>query len=483
MLFFLWLATAYLLFTMGFVLSILYFVVNYLTPTIVFGPLAVYRVELILAIMIFIISIPKLMGSFIYKTPQLVAVIGLAFAGSLSILFGMHWIGGAVLMFPAFLPCAFAYLLVCLHCNSKKKLQVIVLMLLLVCLFVIVHGYIDLHYHVSQSSSSLPGASDSDNMDFWDILHPYVLAQQSGTGEIIYRLRGLGLINDPNDFGQVIVCVIPLLFMFWRPKNSPRNIMFVILPVCALLFGVYLTHSRGALLALIAIMIVAARRRIGTLPALLIAGGVFVAAMALNFTGGRGISAESGSDRTALWGAGLQMLKSHPLFGVGLGTFIDNCDGCGHTAHNSLVVCAAELGLFGLFFWCLFLFTTMRDALTIASPAKVTEPDPAMPEEGRSSHKASKIEVIDKAEFNRLGRLLVLSFTGFLVAGWFLSRAYVMTFFLLGGMVEMVYEMALCRGMIEPRLRMGRLLPYVGGFEVSLVLLMYVLLRTVNLMH
>jgi hypothetical protein len=58
-----------------------------------------------------------------------------------------------------------------------------------------------------------------------------------------------------------------------------------------------------------------------------------------------------------------------------------------------------------------------------------------------------------------------------------------MTFFLLGGMVEVVYEMALCRGMIAPRLRMARLLPYVGGFEVSLVLLMYIMLRTVNLMH
>jgi O-antigen ligase len=468
---------------MGFALSILYFVVNYLTPPVVFGPLAVARVELILAIIIFIISIPKLMGSSIFKTPQSVAVIGLAFAGSLSILFGLHWITGAVQAFPLFLPCAYAYFLICLHSNSKKKLQVVVLMLLIVCLFVIVNGYIDLHYHFSQSSSSLPGTSGSVNMDFWDFLHPYLVAQQTSTGEWIYRLKGQGLINDPNDFGQVIVCVIPLLFIFWRPKKTPRNIVFVILPICALLFGVYLTHSRGALLALMAIMVVAARRRIGTLPALLIGGGVFAAAMALNFTGGRDISASSGSDRTALWGAGLQMLKSHPLFGVGFGSFIDNCNGCGLTAHNSLVVCAAELGLFGLFFWCLFLFPTMRDALAIASPAKVSEPDPAIPEEGLSSHRTSKIEAIDKAEINRLGRLLVLSFTGFLVAGWFLSRAYVMTFFLLGGMVEVVYEMALRRGMIAPRLRMARLLPYVGGFEVSLVLLMYVLLRTVNLMH
>jgi len=69
------------------------------------------------------------------------------------------------------------------------------------------------------------------------------------------------------------------------------------------------------------------------------------------------------------------------------------------------------------------------------------------------------------------------------VAGWFLSRAYVMTFFLLGGMIEVVYEMALRRGMIAPRLRMSRVLLYSGILAVLLVLLMYILLRTVNLMH
>ena len=113
------------------------------------------------------------------------------------------------------------------------------------------------------------------------------------------------MINDPNDFGQLIVCVIPLMFIFWRPKKMLLNIAFVILPVCVLLFGVFLTHSRGALLALMAVAVVAARRRIGTVPALVLAGGLFVAAMALNFTGGREISAESGADRTALWGEGL----------------------------------------------------------------------------------------------------------------------------------------------------------------------------------
>jgi hypothetical protein len=466
---------------MGFALSVLYFVVNYVTPTVVFGPLAVYRIELILAILILIISIPKLKGSIILKTPQSVALIGLAFAGSLSVLFGIHWPGGAVQAFPVFLPCAYAYFLICLHCNSKFKLQIIVFMLLAVCLFVIAHGYYDLIYSVPNSGPPLPGATTGGNL--WDFQHPYLIRQQNDTGASIYRLRGLGLINDPNDFGQLIICLIPLLFIFWRTKKIFSNIGIVILPVCALLFGIYLTHSRGALLALMAVMIVASRRRIGTLPSLLIAGGMFVAAMSLNFTGGREISAGSGSDRTVLWSEGLQMLKSHPVFGVGLGAFTDNCDGCGHTAHNSLVICASELGMFGLFFWCMFLFPTVRDALAIASPAKVQDVSPNILEEGHPARGTGKAKAIDKVEINRLGRLLVLSLTGFLVAGWFLSRSYVMTFFLLGGIVEAVYEMALQRGMIGPRLPMTRVLRYAGGLAVSLVLLMYVMLRVMNLMH
>jgi hypothetical protein len=94
-----------------------------------------------------------------------------------------------------------------------------------------------------------------------------------------------------------------------------------------------------------------------------------------------------------------------------------------------------------------------------------------------------KTKEVDKAEINQMGRLLVLSLTGFLVAGWFLSRAFVMTFFLLGGMAEVVYEMALRRGMIAPRLKLARVLPYAGGLAISLILLMYIMLRITNLTH
>ena len=357
---------------MGFILSILYFVTSYLTPVTLFGPLAEYRIELILAALILLVSLPKLMGSFILRTPQSLALVGLGIATIMSVVIGQHWAGGGVKAFFDFIPNAFAFFLVCLHCNSKRKLQVVVLMLLFVCLFVIAHASIDLRRIVPEGAEVQAGQSEQTGPDMWNLEHPYLFAMENDQGQEFYRIRGLGLINDPNDFGQLLVCVTPLLFFFWRPKKLFLNIALVILPVCVLLFGVYLTHSRGALLALMAMAIVAARRRIGTVPAIVLACLLFAGAMALHFTGGRQISEQSGSDRTALWGEGLQIFKSHPLFGVGFGSMPDYTDEH-KTAHNSVVVCAVELGTFGLVLLDFVSVSDVEGRLTAASPTKLTE--------------------------------------------------------------------------------------------------------------
>jgi len=465
---------------MAFALTVVYLVTYYLTPVTLFGPLAAVHIELILAALVSLVSFPALARTFLVKTPQTFALLGLSMAVPLSVIVGMGWPGGGVKAFLDFIPNAFAYFLICLHCTSKKKVQIVVLMLSCICLFVIFHGIAD-SMRIAHANYSISQAiTDDADIAAWNIEHPYLLAMRNDTGEWFYRLRGLGEINDPNDFGQLLTCVIPLMFIFWRPKKTLFNLACVLVPVGLLVWGTYLTHSRGALLALIVVSVLAARRRIGTLPSVLLGGTLFVAAMALHFTGGRDISAESGSDRTDLWGQGLQMLKTHPVFGVGFGNFADSA---GLTAHNSIVVCAAELGLFGLFFWSLFLFPTIRDAMTIASPGKVSEGEPVATEKPLYPEPFPSVEEIDKAEINRLGRLVLLSLTGFLAAALFLSRAYVLTLFLLGGLAEAVYQMAAARNMIGPRLALGRALAYAGATAASLVLMMYVFLRVLNLMH
>jgi O-antigen ligase len=234
------------------------------------------------------------------------------------------------------------------------------------------------------------------------------------------------------------------------------------------------------MLALLSIVIVAGRRRIGLVPSIVIAAGLFLAATALNFTGGREISATAGEDRTALWGAGLQLLKSHPLFGVG---FDNMPDYAGQTAHNSVVVCAAELGSFGLFFWVLFVFSTVNDALRISSAkpqvVEVSAYRGVRPVLAGDTTAAAMSET----EIHRFGNMVLLSLTGFLVAGWFLSRAFALTLFLLGGMAEVLYQKALEKDMVPPRMRLAYLMRYTGVFAVALILVMYISLRILNLMH
>jgi len=363
---------------MGFVLSIVYLVVAHFGAATVFGPFARFHIELILAALVFLVSLPALPGSLILKTSQSTALIGLAIAVFLSALIGVRWPGGALQAFLAFIPCAFAYFLVCMHCNSRMRIQALVLMLLVVCLFVTAAGAFDLYNGIPASGP--PRTLDSGNPDFvsWNFEHPYLLPQRSDAGDWTYRVRGQNFINDPNDFGQLLVCLIPLMFFFGRARRIIRNFMTLLLPVSALLFGTFLTHSRCALIALLAMSVIAARRRLGTLPALLVAVGLFAAAMALQFTGGRAVFAEARSDYTALWSDSLQLLKTHPLFGVGWANLPEQL---GQTAHNSILVCSPELGWFGMFFWTMFLLPTCRGVLLVDSPPKVSEAEPFIPDE------------------------------------------------------------------------------------------------------
>ena len=453
---------------MSFALSVFYLAVAYLGTETVFGPLAEYHLEFLLAIFIFMISVPSMMSSKTIKAPQSLALMGLALAVPLSVAM-TGWVGGAVQAFQEFIPCAFAYFLVCLHCDSKKKLQWLVLILKCVCVFVIINGVIELR----QVADSTPSNRDADET-------PYLLAQSNDAGQYFYRLRGQHFMNDPNDFGQFLVCVIPLTFIAWRPKKTPGNFVRVLLPAAVLVYGAFLTHSRGALLALISLMILAVRRRIGTISSVVLGGGAFLVASVLGFTGGREISADAGSDRTALWSTGLELLKAHPLFGVGFGRMADTA---GLTAHNSIVVCAAELGLTGLYFWSLFVLPSVRDAMSIASPVGVQEGTLVSLQPNPAPALAKRDFDLDRAEVNRIGRLVLLSITGFLITGWFLSRAYAMTLFLLGGIAEVMFQMALDRGMISPRLPLTKVARYGGVLAISLILTMYVLLRVMSFMR
>jgi len=472
---------------MAFVLTLFYLAVTYLGTGFTFGQLAKYHVEEIIAVLVFCASIPALMRTFAQKTIQSIALAGLAIAVAMSMLFGAKFYAhGALAAFEEFIPNAFAYYLVILHCRTKMRLQIVVLLLFCVSSFVIVNGVIQLQT-VTPFQFTHP-QSDDDDFGFQEAAPDVVdtttsaswLMPQIGGDGIIWRLKGQNFISDPNDFGQLLVCLLPLTFMFWRPKKIVLNLAIVFPMVAMIGLGIYLTHSRGALLAIMGVVVVAFRRKIGIVASVILGGGVFLAAMALHETGGRDISADAGADRTALWGDGLGLLKLHPIFGAGYNQMAEII---GKTAHNSIIVCAAELGFFGLFFWSLFLLPTVRDAMAVASANGLTDSIPLPVDESPYAYLAPSTERLDKEAIGGMGRLIFFSLIGFLICAMFLSRAFVMTFFLLGGMAEVIFQMALDRGMIAPRLPFNKAALYSGILSLLLVPGMYVLVRILNLGH
>ena len=129
----------------------------------------------------------------------------------------------------------------------------------------------------------------------------------------------------------------------------------MLVPAAVLLWATYLTHSRGALIGLASLGLVAARKRLGTAASVALASLLAVGLLALDFTGGRGISASEGADRLTTWATGLELFKHSPIFGIGFGNFTNFNE---ITAHNSIVLCLAELGLVGATIWLALLVTT-----------------------------------------------------------------------------------------------------------------------------
>jgi len=171
----------------------------------------------------------------------------------------------------------------------------------------------------------------------------------------VFRMRGTGIFQDPNDLSVLIVATsILCLYFFNDPSASPLR-FFWILSLFVLGIGLLYTRSRGGLLTLgIAGMVFVLPKygkKVAILFALVGMAGVTVLA---GRQGNIDLNSGTGHDRILLWREGLMALKSPDLFfGIGQGLYSDLA---GLAAHNSYVHAFTELGLFGgtLYLGCFF---------------------------------------------------------------------------------------------------------------------------------
>ena len=161
------------------------------------------------------------------------------------------------------------------------------------------------------------------------------------TGE---RVRYRGELHDPNEVSLTIAAgAMSLLIAFAMRSRKPLPVFIYGVAVLAAFYTVYLTQSRGGLLAALLVPGIYVVRRWGlraVIPAALLA-------LPLLMAGGRsGEDADLSTEmRYEAWATGLAMFKHSPVFGVGARLF-----GSHHflTAHNTFVLTLAELGFPGM---------------------------------------------------------------------------------------------------------------------------------------
>lgn len=232
------------------------------------------------------------------------------------------------------------------------------------------------------------------------------------------RITYLGFFNDPNDLGMFLVMTIPfVVYFFNRGKFLTKIAMLGAL--AAILYGVYMTDSRGTALgagALIGIYFLV----VNAGPKLIIICSVLAPVAAIAFTALQRSIDESANQRLEAWYHGVLMLISNPVFGVGKNRFMDEH---GRVAHNSFIHIAAELGVPGYSLWGGALVFTLLTGYLFIKYKKSQKED-------EDSEEMSQ-ELSDELALNKT---LFFSLIGFIITAFFLSRSYTLLLFIFMGM-------------------------------------------------
>ena len=219
-----------------------------------------------------------------------------------------------------------------------------------------------------------------------------------------YRIRWIGIFNDPNDLALLYVVGASFLIAFIFGNT---NILVKLISVSMLAIigrALYYTNSRGGFLAMAASIGIYFLFRLKNKFLAFLIGSIM--AFSIVVIGPSRMSQISASEASAFgridaWYEGFQMLKSAPLFGLGYGMWTDY-----HSlgAHNSYILVAAEEGIIGLFFWMGLIYISLVGL-----------------------YKVMKV----KPEFSSYTLGAITGIFGFLSAAYFLSRSYTPLFYII----------------------------------------------------
>lgn len=232
---------------------------------------------------------------------------------------------------------------------------------------------------------------------------PSVLAA-GGTG----RTRWINLFDGPGVFCVVFTIGLPIVLILLGP---PFGIVMRVLGFAMLgplLIATYFTGSRGGLIAALAIiaLYLMIRLRVSVTKVAIVCGLVVVAYMAApsHLTGVKDES-HSAQHRVEMWAEGVEMVTSHPLFGVGKGNFRIYTSAL--IAHNSAIEIMGETGIPGLFFWISLIYLAVK---------------------GLILYRVGPYNEVDKAYVTALALIIL----GYIMSSMFVTLEYETLYILLG---------------------------------------------------
>lgn len=372
---------------MAYVLLIIYAIAMLIRPHewgVLESESSIVRNSLILCMLLFVFHKNKNL-----MAPQLFLMAMFVFTIFVSVVFA-GWIGGGLEQAEIFLRTAFIpFVLISGLVDTTKRQHIMFIIIIVASLLTVLNGHV-------QVSNEL-GIGLMGNPIY-------------GTGDEV-RITYLGFLADPNDLGMFLVMSIPLILYF--KDRIPSVLRFTAWGGAGFVFyGIYLTNSRGTLLATMSLVAFWFWRKYGTTKSLFI-GLASSPVLLIVMSSFREIDAEeeSAQGRLDAWSSGIEMLTGSPLFGVGQGAFMEHHR---QTAHNSFVLAFAELGVIGCFIWVAMLVVTVITLLNINKQSYLPEGYTCTGLQQDVMHEEAKAAIA-----------LLYSMIAFMVSGFFLSRTYI----------------------------------------------------------
>ncbi len=217
------------------------------------------------------------------------------------------------------------FVMLVLNLTNLKRIKILVMVFVTACIVMTMQGMAAYYFNWQRQLFIVEWHPGEDNPDAVPDPEQQIEAP---------RMRNIGFLSDPNDLAQTLAMALPFIGMAWQKRRVLRN-WLVLFPIGAYLsYGIYLTHSRGGILAVVVMILMALRERIGPIKAGILTFFLVTALLAFNITAGRALRDESSDARVEAWASGIIMLRENPLLGVNYNNFAE-AHGRGITAHNS----------------------------------------------------------------------------------------------------------------------------------------------------